>query len=371
MSTAQITAIARREDLDEALAVVPRAKLDLVKKTVCPQGISDDEFALFIEQCNRSGLDPLLKMAFCVPRRMNIGTKDRQNWVTKHEFQPSEAGMLARADEFPDYRGCTAGAVYEKDECTIDPAEGLVSHKFKPGLRGRLLGAWGRVEREGRRPVVVWLDYDAYAESNSMWNKKGPTMIEKCSRVAALRKVYPKQFGGLHIEEERAALGQVEASDEPEAPKTQSQKLLGRLKRDAPDVAAAMIAQAPPEIQAELEAVEAETEEPEAKATEAMPFDEPEREPGDDTEDEAAEAMAEAVARDDEREERTAIGRTEADQLYGYILDTYGKRAAPNVVERLLAKYGVPALPDLAPADAREARAMIEAKAAEIAARKT
>ena len=52
---------------------VPRERVDLVKRTICPKGISDDEFALFIEQCKRSGLDPLLKEAFCVARRANVG----------------------------------------------------------------------------------------------------------------------------------------------------------------------------------------------------------------------------------------------------------------------------------------------------------
>ena len=75
----------------------------VIKASLCPKGISDDEFALFIEQAKRSGLDPLLKQAFCVPRRFNAGNRERPNWVTKHEFQPSEAGMLARAERFPDY----------------------------------------------------------------------------------------------------------------------------------------------------------------------------------------------------------------------------------------------------------------------------
>ena len=38
-----------------------------------PRGIGEDEFALFIEQCKRSGLDPLLKEAFCVARRAERG----------------------------------------------------------------------------------------------------------------------------------------------------------------------------------------------------------------------------------------------------------------------------------------------------------
>jgi phage recombination protein Bet len=180
-----------------------RERVDLIKRTVCPSGITDDEFALFIEQCKRSGLDPLLREAFCVPRRQNIGTRDHPRWIDKREFQPSEAGMLSRAEDFPDHRGASAAAVYDADACEVDAAAGQVLHKFHPGKkRGALLGAWARVEREGRTATVVWLDVDGYRQSSPMWSKIPATMIEKCARVAALRKAYPKVFGGLYIKEE-------------------------------------------------------------------------------------------------------------------------------------------------------------------------
>jgi len=180
-----------------------KERIELIKRTVCPKGITDDELALFIEQCKRSGLDPLLKQAFCVPRRQNIGTRDNPNWIEKREFQPAEAGMLARAEQFPDYRGCTASAVRAKDECSIDAGSGSVRHVYSPGsARGAVLGAWARVVREGKEPVVVWLEMEGYQQSSPMWSRIPSTMIEKCARVAALRKAYPKAFGGLYIAEE-------------------------------------------------------------------------------------------------------------------------------------------------------------------------
>lgn len=206
------TAIATRE----AGALAPaaewnREKVELVKRTVCPQGIGDHEFALFIEQCKRSGLDPLIKQAFCVERRMKL---PNGQWGSKHEFQPAEAGMLARAEAFPDFGGITAAAVHANDEIEIDPGAGVVVHKFRPGKdRGPIVGAWARLCRAGKPAVVTWVDFDAYAQTvndkqsgrrvlNSMWEKLGDTMITKCARVAALRVAYPAAFGGLYIREE-------------------------------------------------------------------------------------------------------------------------------------------------------------------------
>jgi phage recombination protein Bet len=192
-----------------------KERIDLVKRTICPRGITDDEFALFIEQCKRSGLDPLLKEAFCVPRKQNVGTRDMPKWIERHEFQPAETGMLARAERFPDYRGTTAAAAYEADALEIDAGAGLVSHKFSPGKkRGALIGAWAKVDREGKASVVIWLDLEGYKQTSPNWSKIPATMMEKCARVAALRKAYPSAFGGLYVQEEQRAAEAIEAGPE-------------------------------------------------------------------------------------------------------------------------------------------------------------
>ena len=180
-----------------------RERVDLVKRTVCPAGITDDELALFVEQCKRTGLDPLTKQAFCVPRKSKVNGQ----WVETHAFQPAEAGMLARADDFPDYRGTTSGAVHENDKITIDPGAGTVSHAFSPVKRGALLGAWARVEREGRTAVVRWLASADYVQTydgkpTGQWATRSATMIQKCAKVAALRDAFPRVFGGVYIAEE-------------------------------------------------------------------------------------------------------------------------------------------------------------------------
>jgi phage recombination protein Bet len=181
-------------------------RVELIKRTICPKGIGEDEFALFIEQCKRSGLDPLLKEAFCVARRQNAGNREKPNWVTRYEFQPSEAGMLARAERFPDFKGIQASAVYAEDEIIVDQGKGEVVHRFNPAKRkGSLVGAWSRVVREGKLPVVVWLDFAGYVQQTPLWAKIPTTMIEKCARVAALRKAYPEAFGGLYVREEMPA----------------------------------------------------------------------------------------------------------------------------------------------------------------------
>jgi phage recombination protein Bet len=191
---------------DAAASPWSRERVELIRRTICPKGLSEDEFSLFIEQCKRSGLDPLLKEAFCVGRRQNTGSREKPQWVTRYEFQPSEAGMLARAERFPDFKGIQASAVYAEDEIIVDQGRGEVVHRFNPARRkGSLVGAWSRVVREGKLPVVVWLDFSGYVQQTPLWAKIPTTMIEKCARVAALRKAYPEAFGGLYVREEMPA----------------------------------------------------------------------------------------------------------------------------------------------------------------------
>lgn len=178
------------------------AYVQLVKETVCPKGTTDVEFRLFMAQARRSGLDPLIGQCFCVPRKQKVGN----DWVVKNVFQPAESGMLARAEEFPDFQGVTGDAVYEKDTCVISTGDGQVQHEFSPcGDRGKLVGAWARVMRKDKVPVVRFLELGSRIQTfpdgkpMGLWSKNQADMIVKCARAAVLRISYPAPFGGLYI----------------------------------------------------------------------------------------------------------------------------------------------------------------------------
>lgn len=200
-----------RDDEGLVIAAVPSSggwtqeRIDLVKRTIVPQGIPDGPFALFIEQCQRLGMDPLLKEVFCIERRVNIAPKGQPpKYVVKYETQVAEAGMLRRADQFPDFLGIQGAAVFEKDDPAVaDPVAGVVQHRIHMAKeRGKLVGAWALAERKGMKPVVIFLYLDDYRQPTPNWDNKAPTMILKCARVAALRVLFPQVFAGVYIPEE-------------------------------------------------------------------------------------------------------------------------------------------------------------------------
>lgn len=181
-----------------------RELVELCKRQVCPKGVSDDEFAVFMEQCKASGLNPFTKEAYCVPRNVKVSRKgEPDRWETVHTFQASIGGARSRAGRFPDFLGCTSSAVYEKDFCEVDVDAGVVRHKFNPCAgRGMLKGAWGKVLKKDGTAIVVWLSVGERSGASNFWKDTPGMMLAKCAEFAALCKAYPVQFTGVELEDE-------------------------------------------------------------------------------------------------------------------------------------------------------------------------
>lgn len=196
-------------------------RIKLIKDQICPAGITDDEFAIFLDKCRRSGLDPIMGECFCVPRTSKVKVRDPngkidpstgkvfifEKYVTQNVFQAAEHGMEVRAHRSGDFAGIRAGAIYEGDQCAIDFAEGRVVHRTdasKP--RGKLVGAWAIATRKSVpiQPVahVLFLEY---AQDHKNWKEKPETMIVKCARSAALRLAFPAEFAGIYTAAEMSA----------------------------------------------------------------------------------------------------------------------------------------------------------------------
>lgn len=192
-------------------------RVALLKRMKMPKGATDDEFLIFLEQCKRTGMDPLIDEADCVERRSKRSWQDargnwQEEWEVKHVFQPREAGMRARADRYPDYRGIACAVVREGDHFVFDPATPAVEHKFNPADPARakkpILGAWAWVKRHGRVTFPVWtplaerIQIKNNGSVTQFWDKKTETMIAKCARADAYRLEYPNAFGGTFLAEE-------------------------------------------------------------------------------------------------------------------------------------------------------------------------
>lgn len=207
---------------------------DVVRKMADCRDMPPDDFDVFWARCVQAELDPLLDQALPVSRNVNVGNKDKPVWTKRYAFQTTEAGMLARAERFPDFQGVQWASVFDGEPCVMRNQDGEVSHEFSPAQRkGKLAGAWARVLRKGRLPLLMWVAFESVKQDSPFWSKNPVGMLEKVARVTVLRRAYPETFGGVYIPEEMPA-------DERDGQPTATQSpISGTRKVDAPAVAPA------------------------------------------------------------------------------------------------------------------------------------
>lgn len=170
-------------------------QVELLKKTVA-KGASDDEFALFLHNCERTGLDPFARQIYCLQRR----TKVDNQWVNAMVTQVGIDGFRLIAERTGHYRGQTVPKFYDvagnEREVWLDTKKPPVACKvgvYKDGFS---------------EPLYVVALYDEYVQRkqdgqpNAMWNGKPTVMLAKCAEAMALRKAFPQELSGLYTEEE-------------------------------------------------------------------------------------------------------------------------------------------------------------------------
>lgn len=125
------------------------------------------------------------------------------------DFRGVESGIII--DPPLDCRACNGtGILVEHDgrRCPVCNGTGqrdeLPSTFLPPSLEKdhKIVGAWARVKFGSGKEFYRRLPIQAYAKSNSVWQRDPGGMLCKCAEVAVLRRAYPNALEHVYIPEE-------------------------------------------------------------------------------------------------------------------------------------------------------------------------
>ncbi|MDW8802325.1 recombinase RecT [Clostridium sp. A1-XYC3] len=161
-------------------------QIELIRNTVA-KGATEDELSIFLYLSKQYNLDPF----------------KREIWFTKYGNQTnimtSRDGYLKFAQTSAEFEGLISFVVQEGDVFEIDAAEYKITHRFGT-KRGRIIGAWARCDRKGKKPFISYVDFGEYNQNNMIWKKYPSAMIQKVAEVFVLKRAFG--INGLVTREE-------------------------------------------------------------------------------------------------------------------------------------------------------------------------
>jgi len=164
--------------------------LDLIKRTIAV-GASNDELALFVAQCKRTGLDPFARQINFVMRRSKSPNGD---WMQKATIMVSIDGARLMAARTGLYNG-------SQTWWCGDDAQWLdVWMSERPPAAAKVTVWRGTGQFTG---IALWREYGAPAQG-PVWRSMPAHMLSKCSEMLALRKAFPAELSGLYSADEMA-----------------------------------------------------------------------------------------------------------------------------------------------------------------------
>jgi len=153
-----------------------KEQVDLIKKQIAPNA-NDSELKLFLNQCRRTGLDPLTRQIYCIHRggKMTIQTS-----IDGFRVIAERSGSYAGQDE----------PIFQDDEKGVPVKCTIKVYRFSADGQRYCAGVG----------VAYYKEY--YPMPANLQKSMPHTMIAKVAEALALRKAFPQDLSGLYTGDE-------------------------------------------------------------------------------------------------------------------------------------------------------------------------
>jgi len=164
-------------------------ELDTIKNTIA-KGSTNEQYALFVQTCVNSGLNPFLNHVYCI-----LYGKDNPTM----NIQVSVEGILYLARKKDGYKGVDAQIIHENDEFKFNATSKEIVHNI--GFpRGQIIGGYAIAKRENFEDVVVLMEVSEVEVhkkglNSKMWNGYFNDMFKKHLIKRAAKLQYGIEIG--------------------------------------------------------------------------------------------------------------------------------------------------------------------------------
>ena len=167
--------------MTKELQTIDYSSAEIVKtmQATVARGTTPAEFALFVQYCKATGLNPFKKEIWCIKANQGL------------QIMTGINGFWAIANASKDFDGAEVGLINASGEWV----------KTVPD--NSFIGAWCKVYRKDRRiPMEGEALLADYAKGFGLWKTAPRIMIKKVAESIALRKAFPQELNGLYTQEE-------------------------------------------------------------------------------------------------------------------------------------------------------------------------